>query len=62
MMWQVNGRMPSPVPTFKVCLGADFGKDFIAETALQLHLEGGKVEAPGRGTAWRHSPGEHRSM
>lgn len=43
--------MPNTVPPFQVCSGADFGKDFTAETVLQLHLAGEEVGAPDRGTA-----------
>ena len=44
--------MPSTVPPFQVCSGEDFGKDFTAETVLQLLLAVGKVGAPGRETAY----------
>ena len=41
--------MPSAVPTFQVCLGADFGKGFSEEAILQLHLGDQRGGVPGRG-------------
>lgn len=38
-------------PYLQGVLRGSFGKDFTAETVLQLYLRGGKLGAPGRGTA-----------